>query len=149
MAGRRAPGAGRKRLPTAIHQLRGTTQPSRANPNEPKPELGIPDPPASLDATQRRHWRRIAGDLQAMKVLTRGDGSALMSLVIAHVRVERANRALNRLGACDKDGKRSGWATELTQAQMLLARLCASFGLEPSARSRVNADVGAAAAAPA
>ena len=49
---------GRKPLPTRLKVLKGTAQPCRTNPREPRPEVVALDPPEYLGTTARAEWQR-------------------------------------------------------------------------------------------
>lgn len=142
--------SGRRPIPTALKALRGTLKACRVNEDEPQPDRGIPDPPADFDRTQRRRWRERAAELDAIGVLTVADGAALGALVIADVRVSRANRHVNREGAVIVVAgvpRRNPWAIELHQAKQLVRLMCVEFGITPSSRTNTSASKAAPPAA--
>ena len=62
--------------PTASLRLRGSWR-GKTRPDEPQPETGIPPVPKYLDADQKKLWRRLAKQLDAIGVMTKLDGEAL------------------------------------------------------------------------
>lgn len=46
-------------LPTVVKELRGTLQPCRTNPDEPKPAEPLGDPPAHLARDEKAVWREL------------------------------------------------------------------------------------------
>lgn len=67
--------------PTALKVLKGTLQPCRTNPDEPKPTLvdRLP-PPRDLPKTSRRAWTYLVKHLSVLRVVTEGDIPALRLL---------------------------------------------------------------------
>lgn len=144
---------GPKPLPTAVKAARGTLQPCRTVPDEPRVIVTRPPVPTGLDATERRAWDRFAADTVRLGVLSEDNLSALRDLACADVRVVRARRAAKKFGMVDIDAesgrtRRSAYALELDAARVDLGRLLNEFGLTPSSRSRVSARPQAAPAAP-
>ena len=67
-------GPGRPRKPTAAHKRDGTFRPGvHGDRNEPK--FRRPDfrPPPELDAMAKKEWKRLAGELAKLGLLTRAD----------------------------------------------------------------------------
>lgn len=144
MAGKRAPGGGRKRKPTALHVLHGTHRKDRANKDEPQPAKisGGARPPHGFDATERRCWKALVRELEGMGVLTVVDGGALELLVGATVRYRRLKRRIEKDGETltDQNARvyRNPAALAMREAHAQCVRLRVEFGLTPSSRSRVS-----------
>ncbi len=54
--------AGRKPLPTVIKQLRGTLRKHRVNPNEPKPQGRLSEPPEYMAERAKEAWRHAVSN---------------------------------------------------------------------------------------
>ena len=74
--------AGRPRKPTALHELQGTGQASRMNPNEPTPSKGLPDRPNWVDddPVAASIYSEVTNYVHRMGVATEVDGIALSLL---------------------------------------------------------------------
>ena len=141
--------AGRKPKPTNLKILHGNPGGRRLPKNEPKPELGIPDPPSWIEpgSERRRVWDEYAAKLLSMGVLTFVDGMALAALVDAHCDWREAAEIVQREGlTCIKTTDRGGSA-EVARPEIAIRNdawkrmksMQVEFGLTPSARSRVSA----------
>jgi P27 family predicted phage terminase small subunit len=124
------------------------------------PPIEIPDMPASLSKEERKEWRRLAPELEALGLISRIDRGMFASWCRVcgleedlqrawHAKVERyVADGLQYLEAVEKvaiDVTPSGYKQQSALAGMLRslreekAKLAAQFGLSPSARSRVVA----------
>ncbi len=132
--------------PTASLRLRGSWR-SKTRPNEPKPETGIPQPPKYLDAEQKKLWRRLAKQLDAIGIMTKIDGEALGRYVRTWSRWDKAERFIAEHGLVypkrDDDDKVVAFIeypqigiADRAAAQLL--RLEQAFGLHPAARARLQ-----------
>ena len=74
--------AGRPRKPTALHELQGTGQASRMNPNEPRLDKQLPDRPQWVDEdpTAAAIYNEVSTYVHRMGVSTEVDGIALSLL---------------------------------------------------------------------
>lgn len=138
--GRRGP----KPLPTAVKSARGTLQPCRTNPDEPRIVPTMPEVPAGFDAAERKRWDRWCELLVGLGVLSQDNGPALEQLVQAETRLRRARRLVRENGSVEVNAKtglsvRSAWARELDAAESAFRAWCAHFGVTPSARTSVKA----------
>lgn len=143
--------AGRKPLPTAAKQLRGNPGKRPINKAEPKPQVGAPEMPAGLCAVAQVEWARIIPELEAMKVLTRVDGSALAAYCQAFARWLQAEAEIDRNGITfismflNKDGeavagdiKKNPAVTVSSDCVKIMGKFLAEFGMTPSSRSRLQ-----------
>ena len=64
-----------------MKHARGTYQPCRNSPAEPRGTPGVPDPPRGLDARERSEWAAIGERLAAMGVLQKEQVEVLELLV--------------------------------------------------------------------
>ncbi|MCG3136059.1 MAG: hypothetical protein HMLKMBBP_03856 [Planctomycetes bacterium] len=131
-------------LPSAMKRSRGTYQPCRNSPTEPRGTAGVPDPPTGLDARERAEWDALGQRLAAMGVLLREQGDALELLVRAKVRYLRLAAKVREMGEVLADAKgdlyRNPHAIAMEKAEVELRRLLLEFGLTPAAATRVRAD---------
>lgn len=145
MTGRRAPGGGRKPLPTSIKLLRGNPGKrgiKSATELEQSIEKGIPAPPRFLDATERRRWYEIGRELDKLGVLAKTDTGAMALLVSSRVRWERCARKVREQGEVLTDettGRlyRNPWAIAMEKAWQQYRAMCIECGVTPSSRARV------------
>ena len=74
--------AGRPKKPTALKELTGTLEKSRTNPNEPRPDVAIPDMPVWIadDPMTSSLYDQVTQYVVDMRVGTRADGVALALL---------------------------------------------------------------------
>jgi P27 family predicted phage terminase small subunit len=74
--------AGRPKKPTALKELTGTLEKSRANPNEPRPDVAVPDMPMWVadDPMTASLYDQVTQYVVDMRVGTRADGVALALL---------------------------------------------------------------------
>lgn len=148
MGRRRAPGGGRKRLPTAIHLLRNNA--GRRNRDaevalEQRVEKGVPEPPGFLDALERRRWFEIGRDLDRLGVLAKTDGGTLALMVVARVRWERATAKLRKEGEVLERDNPSGGATKYRNPIAIAAEkawqqyraMLMECGLSPASRAKI------------
>jgi phage terminase small subunit len=105
-------------LPTEIKRLRGTLQPCRTNPNEPKPAEPLGDPPSHLLRDERAAWRELQR-MTVVGVLTMQDRWVVELSCILMAKVRRRET----LGGAER--------AQLTQ---LLCRM----GLAPADRAKVS-----------
>ena len=151
----------RPRKPTALKLLKGTAQKCRTNKDEPKPAVGMPEPPDHLSKRAAKVYREFAKVLLGMKVLTVADGVGLESMAQAYVDHREAAEFLDRMGSTvyavtrsSPDGlthekfKPYPQVAQRNDADKRLRGWLQSFGLTPSDRSRVSAVVGDKPASP-
>jgi P27 family predicted phage terminase small subunit len=134
--------AGRKPLPSNVHELHGNPSKKAINKSEPKPLAVAPKPPDWLPKEARAKWDELAPELERIGVLTCVDGMAFTMLVLAWANAASAARVLKNNGSLfTKDkGKQSRKhpANQVLRDNALLIKAFASeFGLTPSARSRL------------
>lgn len=113
---------GRPPKPTALKLATGNPGKRPLNLQEPKPTVGLPDPPAWLPDSAKPHYLRLGAQLVATKVMTMSDGDALAWLAYLTA------AAVEKIG----EGK---------QPVMLIKELRshrAEFGMSPSGRVRIR-----------
>ena len=113
--------------PTALKMIQGTVQPSRMNPNEPKPRVGAVKPEGMHKAASDE-WDRLAPMLERLGLLRETDALALELLCESYA-AWRVNRR--------KADFRSGVAA--ARDREFLLKCLSQFGMSPSAATRVAA----------
>lgn len=144
--------------PTTLKLVRGT-RPDRVNTAEPAPgELPVAAP-SWLTHGAFELWTRYAPDLQRQGVLKAWDCEAFAAWCDAVVRRAAAAQALDREGMVveasvfDRNGKCTGFRYQKSEwwgiwkdANEVIARVGARFGLTPSDRSQLKVGDGTKAA---
>jgi P27 family predicted phage terminase small subunit len=139
---------GRKPVPTVLKQIHGNPGKRRLNPNEPKPERGVPIAPHKLSKAEAAHWRRLVPILQSTRVLTVADGDILGGLCRAQALADAAAREVAKRGVLiemiDTATKRivvrpNPAIRILSDALRHVRGFATDLGLSPASRSRVTA----------
>lgn len=140
---------GRKPRPTHLKLVTGNPGRRPFNAAEPRPEAGLPAPPAELGSDAKNEWRRVARRLQALGLLTPCDRAALAAYCQAFGRWRQAERALAAMAKADpltgalmirtKEGNaiQNPLVGIANKAMADMVRYAAEFGMTPSARSRI------------
>lgn len=102
---------GRRALPDAVKEARGTLRPSRVNDEQPTPdalEVGQAPPPWIRGSVRRRAWAGLVELLTGAKVLTVMDTATLGLLVDTFGRYLEARDVVDgkRCGACGRPNHR-------------------------------------------
>jgi P27 family predicted phage terminase small subunit len=138
---------GRKKLPTALHLLRGNPGKRKLNQDEPQP-AALPDldPPAWLDVTAQVEWRRLAPMLSRLGVLTETDSDALAAYCEAWVTWKEATAKVRQFGMVVKRSKAgvdvpviSPYVKVAHHAMAQMRAFLVEFGMTPSSRARIRA----------
>ena len=144
---------GTKPKPTHLKLITGNPGKRRLNEAEPKPEALIPDPPPELSADAREEWDKISPRLLAAGLLTAIDRAALAAYCQAYGRWVQAERALAEMAKRDlvtaglliktKNGNaiQNPLVGTANKAMSDMVRYATEFGMTPSARSRVRANL--------
>lgn len=150
---------GPKPLPTNVKAFTGSSRrPMRAADlaDGVHPTVGLPTPPKHLSPEARKAWKAITPELLQLGLLTTIDGAALELYCRAYGRLQQVERALT---AAQHQSTSNGQDVTAALYQVtptgfvresILSRLAAnlslqverylaSFGMSPSARSRVTA----------
>lgn len=132
---------GRKPKPTALKLIDGNPGKRPIRGREPKPPTALPTCPAHLSATAKSEWKRLAGVLNEIGLLTRIDRTVLAAYCQAYGRWVEAERRLAETPPLLKTPagyvQVSPWITISNKQVELMTRLMAELGLTPSARSRL------------
>ena len=139
------PGPARK--PTIQKQLGGTLQPSRANKQEPVPDVALPLPPDWLSERARAYWGEIGAVLLNMKVVTAADSPALQLLTETMAEWAEARQAVHVRGLVYELETEGGQTmrrpnpevAQASDAMKRALRMLTEFGLTPASRSKVSA----------
>jgi P27 family predicted phage terminase small subunit len=141
---------GRKKIPTAIQELRGAYKkdPKRRNQTEPVAPKEKPRCPSHLDATAKAEWKFLTGILDELGVLSRADKTALVMYCQSYSEWRKAADMCQQYGAWQvkKDSKgelitkRHEWDRIREQTQEACRKWLIEFGLTPSARSRLTVE---------
>jgi P27 family predicted phage terminase small subunit len=135
---------GRKQLPTAVKQLKGTERPHRVNGDEPEFEAADLNMPEFLNAEARKHYLHFHAILSRARVLTQADCDTLALYCEAWEKWVEATKAINLHGTMIEDPE-TGFPTinPWVKHQHALMDKCLRFsvelGITPAARTRVKA----------
>jgi len=136
---------GRKPKPSNLKVLSGNPGKRPLNSNEPKPQVRIPSCPAHLNAAARGEWRRIAGELAGLGLLTGVDRAALAAYCQAYGRWVEAERKLKKAGDLTETTTNGNLIQSplvgiANTAMDLMRKFLVEFGMTPSSRSRISTD---------
>lgn len=136
---------GRKPKPTALKVLEGNPGKRPLNIDEPKPKKKAPKCPSWLEPEAKKEWRRMSKTLEQIGVLTQVDGAAFAGYCQAYARWKEAEEFLTKHGTIFKTP--SGYIQQVPQVSIaqtylkIMKDFCSEFGLTPSARTRIKADI--------
>lgn len=142
---------GRKPKPTHLKLLTGNPGRRPLNVNEPRPVRALPQPPDELNLDAKKEWLRVADELYQIGMLTSLDRGALAAYCQAYGRWIMAERHLNAMA----HGNQSGLLIKAMNGQPAynplvgiankamadMVRYCTEFGMTPSSRSRIQAEL--------
>ena len=134
-----------KKLPTAIHEMKGTDRSDQNRANEPRPPTGEPAMPPDLIAEEQEAWRYAVGILLPLGVLTVSDGLALESLACCIVEVRKLRQQLGGAETVSVTSTQKETVDRLNplypmyqQSRKELRALWSCFGLDPLSRTSVH-----------
>lgn len=150
---------GPKPLPSNVKAFTGTShRPLRAADlaDGVHPAVGLPPMPQHMSPEARKEWKRVTPLLLELNLLTRIDRAALELYCRAYGRLQQVERAITaRQSQLLADGKdptdalmqptptgfirESALSRQAADLSQQVDRYLASFGMSPSARSRVTA----------
>lgn len=141
--------AGRPKKPTALKELTGTAQPCRMNPNEPRPEVGLPDMPSWLtdDPVASALYEQVGTYIAEMKIGTRADGLGVAMLADQLTMYIELRQQVRTEGAViDLEGSNGQMKkvphpalTPLNTAFTNIHKMLREYGLTAASRSNVDA----------
>lgn len=136
--------------PTALKELFGNPGRRGLNELEPRPELGLPDPPEWLSDGAKALWPGFAQVLSDMKVLTTADQAALAVLCMDFELLIKLAKDVEMNGMIQAVLTKSGDIMErkrpavdaLAETSRRVMSHLGQFGLTPAARSKVSMTTG-------
>ena len=132
---------GRKPKPTALKLIEGNPGKRPINGHEPKPSAARPTCPSHLSPTAKAEWKRLAGELHRIGLLTQADRTALAAYCQAYGKWVEAEkkRAWTPTLLKMPSGyiQVSPWVTISNKQMELMAKYMVELGLTPSSRSRM------------
>lgn len=143
-------GQGRPPKPTALRLIQGNPGKRPINKSEPKPKPSVPRCPAFLNRLARAEWHRVCRTLVALGLVTQIDRSALAAYCVSFARWSQAEVDLLAMAAQDPTTHGTMLQTKaghpiqnpmVNVANRAMADMCrygADFGMNPSARSRIQ-----------
>lgn len=139
---------GRKPKPTAVKELTGNPGKRALNEAEPKPPAPrvLPPPPEHLGALAREKWDELAALLYNLGVLTEIDIDALARYCVIYQRWREAEENIVKKGGmilqtAAGNSIQNPFLSIANRCIEQLDKLAAEFGLTPSSRTRVKADL--------
>jgi P27 family predicted phage terminase small subunit len=150
--------AGRKRIPTHMHIVKGTAQPCRMNPREPDPSDEIPRAPKELSPRACEIFGTITARLEAIGIAssTFTENQALLAstleeMEILNIQIEQQGRSYSTVQLIEvpnEEGKMVTKAQKIWKSNPLVAQrntarrqaqsLLSDFGLTPSSLGKVS-----------
>ena len=139
---------GRRPKPTRIKLLTGNPGRRPFNPDEPKPEISLPECPAELGPTARKEWDRMIGELGPLRILTHLDRAALAAYCGAYAMWAEATEAIQKYGSMVKSPSgypvQSPYVSIANRQTEIMMRIASEFGLTPASRTDIStSDTGA------
>ena len=134
---------GRKPKPTKLKILEGNPGKRPLNKNEPNPTPVAPNIPSWLHREAKREWRRIAPELERIKILTRIDRAVFTIYCDSWAEFWEMNNFLKKEGSYTYETP-AGHVLLLPHvgirntAKNMILKTCAEFGMTPSSRSRLE-----------
>ena len=136
---------GRKPKPTFLKLVQGNPGKRKLNAAEPVAPPAIPVPPTWLSEAARLEWERSAPLLKDAGLLSNLDRNAFATYCQTYARLMEAEEQLRKFGLIVKSPtghvRQSPFLAVVNKCVAQMALLGAEFGLTPSSRSRVKADV--------
>jgi P27 family predicted phage terminase small subunit len=136
---------GRKPKPTALKMLAGNPGKRALNRAEPKPRVVLPKPPDHLSDDEKEKWKITVRELHPLGLVTTIDKDALAMYCTIYVRWVKAERMVRDKGEIIKTAAgniiQNPYLSIANRALDQLNKLGAEFGMTPSSRSRVKADM--------
>ena len=138
---------GRKKTPSAMKILKGTNQPCRMNPREPKPLVVELKCPSYLTAQGKRTFKNLAKLLKDMKVAAASDQQALAMLSDMYSIYRQMRDTLKKNGFTYEIETQNGGTMHRARPEVAILNeawkntrsMMSEFGLTPSSRTKVSA----------
>lgn len=136
---------GRKPKPTALKVLAGNPGKRAINHAEPTPRVVMPKPPEHLSDAEKEKWKSTVRELYPLGLVTNIDKDHLAMYCTIYVRWVKAERMVRDKGEIIKTAAgniiQNPYLSIANRALDQLNKLGAEFGMTPSSRSRVKADM--------
>lgn len=136
---------GRKPKPTALKVLAGNPGKRALNRAEPRPKVVMPRPPEHLSDEEKTKWKAVVRELHPLGLVTKIDVDALAMYCVIFVRWMKAEKMVREEGEIIKTAAgniiQNPYLSIANRALDQLNKLGAEFGMTPSSRSRVKADL--------
>lgn len=136
---------GRKPKPTAVKLLEGNPGKRALNRAEPKPRVVMPRPPEHLSDEEKIKWKAAVKELYPLGLITTIDKDALAMYCVIFIRWLKAEKMVREKGEIIKTAAgniiQNPYLSIANRALDQLNKLGAEFGMTPSSRSRVQADL--------
>jgi P27 family predicted phage terminase small subunit len=139
----------RLKKPTGLKELHGTARPDRANPNEPRPPVEMPDAPAWIDEdpVTRELFDQVTRYVTDMNIATQVDGLALSMLADQVSLYVETRNLIRRQGLFEESEGSQGQIVKkahpglpiLNQCLGNIHKLLREYGLTAASRSNVSA----------
>jgi P27 family predicted phage terminase small subunit len=133
---------GRRPTPTRMKVLAGNPGRRPFNPDEPMPEISVPECPAELGPVARREWDRMVSELGPLRILTNLDRAALAAYCGAYAMWAEATQAIQKYGSMVKSPSgypvQSPYVSIANRQTEIMMRIASEFGLTPASRSRIS-----------
>ena len=134
---------GRPKKPTNLRLLQGNPGKVKINPNEPKPEICIPDPPEFLGSYALEEWNRVAPMLEKLGLLSNIDTMALAAYCQCYERWRKAEAGIIADGGMTTVTEKgnviqSPHVSIANKAMMQMHKFLAQFGMSPASRAGVT-----------
>jgi len=126
--------------PTALHILQGTYRKDRHS-NELQPATGAPDVPKSLTKEERLIWDRVCKEIQTLGLLYKIDGWQIERYAKFFCRWRKMEAFIAKNGISYESMGAVKEFPEVKETHRLdkaMKQIEQSFGLQPSARSRIT-----------
>jgi len=133
---------GRKPVPTAVKMITGNPGKRPLNKREPKPVTSQPSCPAHLSKKAKSEWKRIAGPMHRLGIISELDRAVLAAYCQNYGRWVEAEKRLQETPLLLKTPagfvQPSPWLGIANKSQELMHKHGVELGLTPSSRSRVS-----------
>jgi P27 family predicted phage terminase small subunit len=133
---------GRRPKPTALRLVDGNAGHRPINAHEPKPACSMPTCPAHLSPTGKAEWKRLAGEMHRLGIISQLDRAALAAYCQAYGRWVESERKLKETPTLIKlpSGyiQPSPWLGIAHKQLELMQRYMGELGLSPVSRARVS-----------
>src|ERR1043165_3323152 len=134
---------GRRPTPTRLKVLTGNPGKRPLNPDEPHPEVCVPECPPELGPVARQEWHRLVDELVALGLLTNLDRAALAAYCGAYALWADATVQIEKYGAMIKSPTgfpiQSPYLAIANRQAEIMMRIASEFGFTPASRSRISA----------